>query len=244
MNDDGGTSSSASRPRILGICGGIGSGKSSVCTLLVEKLGCVSHLDADKLAHSIYDRGSAALQEIASEFGRQILTDEGEINRPALGSIVFGDPSKMKTLERIVWPHVKQKVLDEINRIRTTSEDSEGDGTIVVEAAMLLDAGWYDFMDGVWVIRVDRDVALDRLISQRGLTSEEAEKRMRAQSSRRGMTKEALEQEVEAGVVTRVVDNNDSLDELTGALREALDDPASWKSTSPAAKEAPSPTTK
>uniref|UniRef100_A0A7S4JP07 Dephospho-CoA kinase n=1 Tax=Odontella aurita TaxID=265563 RepID=A0A7S4JP07_9STRA len=88
-------SRAAGELRILGVCGGIGSGKSLACQILVSNLGCAAHVDADKLSHDVYAPGSSALKEISEEFGSDVLQENGEINRNKLGSIVFADSKAM-----------------------------------------------------------------------------------------------------------------------------------------------------
>ena len=119
--------------KILGICGGIGSGKSTACELMVDKLGCVARIDADKLAHCVYEPGSQSIRDIVEEFGTGILqssssnsdtdssNDTAEIDRQKLGAIVFSDPKAMSKLERIVWPHVRAKIEDRIAEITNQS---------------------------------------------------------------------------------------------------------------------------
>lgn len=242
-NNPSKSSSSTNRIRILGVCGGIGCGKSSACRNLVERLGCLGHIDSDRLAHTVYDGSSSfsALDEIVAEFGRSILalpnsddfdsaatatTTTATIDRQKLGSIVFADPYALQRLERIVWPHVRRKVQEEIARL---SESSNGaGGIIVVEAAVLLDAGWQDDVDGVWVVSVPREVALERLQATRGLSAAEATKRIDAQQSRRGIGN--LEEELANGVVSCVIDNSGTEEELIASLQQKLDDPNAWYS--------------
>eukprot|EP00978_Attheya_sp_CCMP212_P005861 scaffold13078_cov48-Attheya_sp.AAC.2 len=229
--------------RVLGVCGGIGSGKSEACRILVSKLGCAAHIDADQVAHGVYAPGSEALNEIIAAFGPSVTITEGEseeLDRKKLGSIVFSDPSEMARLERIVWPHVKTLVVEKIAEVqremtkRSSSSimsENGGDGVVIVEAAVMLDAGWEDWLDGVWVVRVEPSTAQQRLVSDRGMTLEDALLRMEAQQSRRGIGN--LEKEVQNGVVTAIVDNDGSLEDLTNALKTALKDPSSWNHKSP-----------
>ncbi|KAG7362194.1 dephospho-CoA kinase [Nitzschia inconspicua] len=264
------SSSSSSKLKVLGVCGGIGSGKSTACKLLVSQCDCLEHLDADSLAHSVYAPGSQAVQDIVSEFGSDILVNSNnnnnnddddddhsdnnnesniEIDRKKLGAVVFADRSAMARLERTVWPHVKALIVDKIDVLRrqeweeqqitiqTNKSDEPPSGQqvlptskrpiVIVEAAVLLDAEWDDLFDGVWVVTAPREVALQRLMETRGLSQEEAEKRMNAQQSRRGIGN--LQQEVESGVVTGIIENKVGLDELTLSLSKALDDPMFWK---------------
>lgn len=217
--------------QVLGVCGGIGSGKSSASKILVSDLGCLAHLDADSVAHSVYSPGSQAIADLVQEFGTDILQENGqEIDRKKLGAIVFADRNEMAKLERRVWPHVKTLLLERIDAIKAdwmagkiTSEVP----VVVVEAAVLLDAGWDDILDGVWVVTTPRVLAEHRLIESRGLSEEEAEKRIDAQQSRRGIGN--LDDEIMDGVVTRVIENDGDLADLAKTLGTALKDPGAWK---------------
>lgn len=212
--------------RVLGVCGGIGSGKSRACKLLVDNTDdCVAHLEADSMAHAVYKPGSEALDKIAQEFGSHILEKDGNVNRKELGAIVFSDPSKMATLERIVWPYVKLEIQERLKELRQEHDS----GVVVLEAAVLLDAEWDDIMDAVWVVKAPAPIALERLVANRGFTVEEAQKRIDAQEPRRGIGN--LDKEVEKGVVTRVIDNFGTEEELQEALQQALQDPTAWKQT-------------
>jgi len=208
--------------RVLGVCGGIGSGKSTACKLLVSEFNCLAHLDADSIGHSVYSPGSETVRLIGEEFGQDVLqNDPQEVNRPKLGAIVFSDPDQMKKLERLVWPQIKLKIQSQIQELQAKQR-----GIVILEAAVLLDADWEDVVDGVWVIRTSQDTALQRLQDTRGLSQEEALKRIAAQESRRGIGN--LEDEVRNGVVTGVIDNDGTLDDLKSALAKMLQDDAAW----------------
>mmetsp|Transcript_53758 Transcript_53758/g.60053 ORF Transcript_53758/g.60053 Transcript_53758/m.60053 type:complete len:310 (+) Transcript_53758:59-988(+) len=232
--------------RVLGVCGGIGSGKSTASKLLVSSCNCLKHIDADSIAHSIYAPGSQAIRDVVATFGNDILLrqDDGkeekdiapiEIDRKKLGEIVFAEQSAMTKLEKIIWPHVKTLLIDEISLLRQKWEakskefkaSSNKRPIVVLEAAVLIDAGWEDILDGVWVVTVPREIALTRLTETRGLTIEEARKRIEAQESRRGIGN--LQQEKDSGVVTGEIKNDNSLDDLTRSLKRSLDDPDRWK---------------
>lgn len=214
--------------RVLGVCGGIGSGKSHACKLLVENSDqVVAHLEADSMAHAVYTPGNPALTEIAQEFGSQILQEDGNVNRKELGAIVFSDPAKMAKLEQIVWPYVKQEIQKRIQELQQEHEC----GVVVLEAAVLLDAGWDDIFDAIWVVTTPPTVALERLVANRNFTKEEAQKRIDAQEPRRGIGN--LDEEVEKGVVTRVIENEGTEERLQEALLQALSDPTAWKEPEP-----------
>jgi dephospho-CoA kinase len=183
-------------------------------------------LEADSIAHSVYHPDSEAVTEIVNEFGSHILDEHGQIDRKQLGKIVFDNPAKMAKLERIVWPHVKREIQTHLDRLR--KEHKAGGGVVVLEAAVLLDAGWEDLLDGLWVVTTPTPVALQRLVEHRGFTHEEAQKRIEAQQPRRGIGN--LGEEVEKGIVTKVIENEGSPEELQHKLQQALEDPTAWKS--------------
>jgi dephospho-CoA kinase len=138
----------------------------------------------------------------------------------------------MSKLERIVWPHVKNELEIRINQIRDDWTQGKTDGNkqnpvVVVEAAVLLDAEWDDILDGVWVVTAPKPITLERLMETRGLSQEESEKRITAQESRRGIGN--LKEEVENKVVTAVIENDGTLDDLKQAISTALGNPKSWK---------------
>ena len=232
--------------KILGICGGIGSGKSTSCQLMVDKLGCVARIDADKLAHCVYEPGSQSLQEIVAEFGNDILLDSGgdkaEIDRQKLGAIVFSDPNAMSKLEKIVWPHVRTKIEERIHEITTEYQSASSSASkneiIIVEAALLLETDWHDMLGGLWVVQASPSVAVKRLMENRGLTEEDALVRIRAQQKRRSLLSKSedsdcisdeLREEMEKGIVTAVVTNDGTLEDLQKTLEKTLCDDAAFK---------------
>jgi dephospho-CoA kinase len=212
--------------QVLGVCGGIGSGKSQACKTLVEDLGCWAHLEADTIAHKVYEPNSQAVKEIAQEFGSQILMENGQVDRKQLGAIVFASPESMSKLEHIVWPHVKTEIQIIVDSYREQDVPTNKTPVLVLEAAVLVDAGWNDLLDGLWVVRAPEDVALERLQSQRGLSAEDALTRIDAQQSRRGIGN--LQQEVDNGVVSCVIANDGSTDDLKDKLDKALQDASCW----------------
>jgi dephospho-CoA kinase len=231
--------------KILGICGGIGSGKSTACQLMVDKLGCVARIDADKLAHCVYEPGSQSLQEIVAEFGNDILlssSGKAEIDRQKLGAIVFSDPNAMSKLEKIVWPHVRTKIEERIHEITTEYQSASSSASkneiIIVEAALLLETDWHDMLDELWVVQASPSVAVKRLMENRGLSEEDALVRIRAQQKRRSLLSKSedsdcisdeLREEMEKGIVTAVVTNDGTLEDLQKTLEKTLCDDAAFK---------------
>jgi dephospho-CoA kinase len=163
------------------------------------------------------------------------MAPDGLIDRKKLGSIVFADRDAMRTLEALIWPQVQSEIEKRIQRIRSewlTSSSNDAslsfkEPVVVVEAAVLLDAGWqHTFLDAVWVITVSQEVALHRMMETRGLSREEALKRIEAQQSRRGIGN--LSDESAKGVVTAQIDNSGTLEELHASLSVQLKNPAAW----------------
>ena len=158
---------------VIGLTGGIGTGKSEVARIL-EEIGAYI-IDADRLGHSAYLPHSEIWEEVVKEFGDGVLLPDEEIDRKKLGSIVFNDPVKLAKLNEIMHPRMGQMVANIIEGL-----DAE---VVVVEAALLLEAGWDALVDEVWCTGASEDVVIDRLKARNGLDKEEAQKRINAQMS-------------------------------------------------------------
>lgn len=161
---------------VIGLTGGIASGKSTISAALSERGASV--VDADKVGHDVYRPGSEGWQKVVDAFGQQIVSPDGEIDRKALGGIVFGDPAQRERLQAIVWPVMKSMMRRMIDESR-----EQGIAVVVIEAAVLIEAGWLDLVDQVWVVAVPEQVAEARLIGRNGLTPEQARARIAAQLS-------------------------------------------------------------
>ena len=136
---------------------------------------------------------------------------------------------RIKALEEIVWPHLKAEIRSLIHNIKqehSSASKSESVPVIVLEAAVLLDAGFDDILDGIWVVRAPPDVAIQRLVEYRSFTEDDAKKRIEAQKTRRGIGN--VEKEVEDGVVTAVIENTGGLEALKEKLLEKLNDSNAW----------------
>ena len=162
---------------IIGLTGGIASGKSTVAQQL-EQLG--AHvIDADKLGHNAYVSGSEAFDLVVSVFGGDTVGSDGEIDRKVLGSKVFGNAESLKKLTDIVWPAIKQMATQEILSVK----EQRPEQVIVLEAAVLFEAGWEDIVDEVWSTIVDREVAIERASNRDGTDRSQVEARIDAQIS-------------------------------------------------------------
>jgi len=158
----------------VGLTGGIASGKSTVAAWMRE-LGCYV-LEADTLAHQLTEPGQPAYAEVVAEFGSEILFPDGRMNRARLGTIVFADCSKLEKLNAIVHPRVIAEQDRELARIARTRPDT----VAVIEAALLIEAGYHTRLDRLVVVWCRPEQQLERLRA-RGLSHEEANQRIAAQ---------------------------------------------------------------
>lgn len=167
--------------RIVGLTGGIASGKSTVAQALAEEPG-IAVVDADRIAWETYRRGTEAYRKLVERFGSNILGSDGEIDRRKLGRIVFEDPQARRFVNDVVHPAVLQR-LKEIAR----RERDRGTRLLVVEAALLLESPHVDrsFFDSYVLVAVDPEEQLRRLMERDGLSREEALRRIRAQTPQR-----------------------------------------------------------
>lgn len=158
----------------VGLTGGIACGKSTVAAILRES-GC-HVIEADSLAHRLMEPGTPAFEEIVFEFGKQVVGENGRINRKVLGSIVFADSAKLQLLNRIVHPRVIEE--QELQLEELARRDPRG--VAVVEAALLVEAGYHERLDRLVVVWCRPEQQRERLKS-RGMSAEEIEKRIGAQ---------------------------------------------------------------
>ena len=173
----------------IGLTGGIGSGKSEVADILRE-LGA-QVIDADLVGHETYRRGEPAWDQVVEAFGSGVVGQDGEIDRGRLGRIVFGDPDSLKRLTDIVWPRIREGL-----EKRITSERDNGDTKVlIVEAAVLFEAGWDRLFDEIWVVTAPEADVLERLERQRNQKPAQTRARLRAQ-----MTNEEREQRADVTV--------------------------------------------
>lgn len=156
----------------IGLIGGIASGKSLVGRLLAQRGACV--VDADRLAHEAYRPGSEGFKALVAAFGEGIVAPDGSIDRAALGRLVFGDAQRLAQLSAIVWPLTRSLVEQEQRK-----QAAAGTRVFVVEAPLLIEAGWQDLVDQVWLVRSPLDVVRRRL-RERGLSDAEADRRLAA----------------------------------------------------------------
>ncbi|HXK32451.1 MAG TPA: dephospho-CoA kinase [Dehalococcoidia bacterium] len=189
---------------IIGLTGGIASGKSVVSQMLAERGALI--IDADKVGHEAYARGSGCYDAVVEAFGPDVVGPDGEIDRRALGGKVFGDPAQRRRLEGIVWPWMRQTMEGRLGQLR-----ADGVPVVVLEAAVLIEADWLPLVDQVWVVVADPAIARERIITRNGLSAEQADARIAAQLSNG-------ERVAKADVV---IENNGTLDDLRQRVADA-----------------------
>lgn len=161
-------------PYVIGLSGGIASGKSSISTYLKNYGAGI--INADLLAHKVYDVGTPGYEAVVNHFGPSIVSEDGNINRKALGSIVFSDKDQLEKLNQLVWPNLLKLIKKEIESL-----GESGYRVVVIEAAVLLRAGWDNEVHEVWSCIVSPEEAIKRIKERNNLTEEEARKRVLAQ---------------------------------------------------------------
>ena len=191
--------------KVIGLTGGIATGKSSVSEIL-SQLG--AHIiDADKVGHQMYLPDTEAWKDIVSTFGEDILLEDRTVNRPKLGQIVFNDKEALKTLNGIVHPRMYASFQEEIQMKRTENKDT---GVVVLDAAILMEANWTPLVDQVWVVSADEETVMDRLCSKKGFTEEHARSRISSQLSDEDRKKHA----------DVIIENNGAISHLEEKVRE------------------------
>ena len=159
---------------VIGLTGSIGTGKSEV-TRILEDLGA-QVINADQVGHEAYTPNTESWNEVVDAFGRDILQPDGEIDRRKLGAIVFADAGQMARLNGIMHPRMAGMVADKIEQMR-----SGGAQVVVVEAALMFEAGWETLVDEVWATASPLETVFQRLMSRNGLGEEEVRKRLSSQ---------------------------------------------------------------
>ena len=189
--------------KVIGLTGGIGSGKSTVSEILSEFGAKV--LDADTVGHQCYQPDTPAWQDVVAAFGEEVVAEDRSIDRTKLGPIVFGDPEALKRLNRIMHPRMYDMMEEQIEAYREAGED-----VIVVDAAILLEAGWDPLVDEIWVTAASEQTVVPRVKERTGLPEEQILSRIRSQMSIEERTAKA----------NLVIHNDGSLEDLRGKVEK------------------------
>ena len=170
--------------RVIGLTGGIGSGKSTVSRFLAE-LGAVI-IDADKIGHEVYRPDTDTWRKLVKTFGRGILAADNTIDRKKLGAIVFSNEEELKRLNAIVHPQITEIIKKQIDDYRRKEAK-----VIVLDAPVLLEAHAKNLVDEVWVVVADEENVIKRAVARTGLREEQIRDRIRAQMSKTERIKNA-----------------------------------------------------
>ncbi|ETI68534.1 dephospho-CoA kinase [Neobacillus vireti] len=190
---------------VIGLTGGIASGKSTVSKMFKEM--DISVVDADVEARLAVEKGEPAYNKIIAEFGAEILMENGEIDRPKLGSIIFHQVEKRLLLNEIVHPEVRRRMMEQIEAAK-----QNGESVIVLDIPLLFESKLTYMVDKTILVYVDDDTQLQRLIDRNQLSNDDAEARVRSQMPLANKIKLADE----------VIDNNGTLEETKKQLTDLL----------------------
>ena len=157
----------------IGVTGSFGSGKTTVAAMFKARGARV--IDADALVHAMFRKDLVCRRAIARAFGPGYVGARG-VDRVRLGKLVFSDPRALKTLEAIVHPRLGRMIVEDIK-----SAGARGHRMVVLDAAILIEAGWHKFMDVVIVVKARRDIQLKRVMARTGLSKADVLKRIRRQ---------------------------------------------------------------
>lgn len=193
-------------PRLIGLTGGIASGKSTVGRLLAEQHGAVL-IDADQVARQVVEPGQPALAALVEALGSGILTADGQLDRAAMRQRISEEPATRSTLEGITHPAIRDAMLGQVQRAF-----GRGAELVVVEAALLVETGSYKHYPELWVVSCSEATQLERLVGRDGMSEEAARKLIATQ----------LPAKEKEAVATTVIRNDGSAEDLAQAVARAL----------------------
>jgi dephospho-CoA kinase len=185
----------------VGLTGGVASGKSSVSAILAE-LGATI-IDGDLIAREVVQQGTPGLEQVVAAFGTEVLTADGDLDRPRLGAIVFNDAEQRKRLESIVHPLV-------FERYAELEAATDPDDLVVHDIPLLAETGRGAEFDAVLVVDVPDEIRVERMLRDRGWTREDAEARIASQATR----------EDRLAIATHVIDNSGTREQLRARVEE------------------------
>ncbi len=189
--------------RVIGLTGGVGTGKSSVVALAEEK-PYVKAVKADEIGHLAMEPGQRSYDDIVTLFGADILKEDKTIDRKKVATIVFSDNSKLEALNGIIHPFVRQYIENAIETERAKGECRY----FIVEAAILLETGYQPICDEIWVVMTKEELRRQRLKESRGYSDEKITLIMKEQMSDEEFLKHA----------DQIIENNESLENVQRKL--------------------------
>ena len=190
--------------RIIGITGGIASGKSTVTEFLRQQGYQV--IDADQVVHELQEPGGRLYQALLSAFGSAILQEDGRLDRPKLGAMIFGDPQLLEQSSQLQNEIIREELAGRRDLLAETED------IFFMDIPLLFELDYETRFDQIWLVDVTEETQLSRLMNRNALSQEEAEKRITAQLSLREKRKRA----------DVLIDNNGSLEDIRQQIRDAL----------------------
>lgn len=191
---------------VVGLTGGIGSGKSTVARLLEERGAAV--IDADRLAREVVEPGTEGLAAVVERFGEDILDPEGRMDRAAVAEIAFSDDQAREDLNAIIHPRVRQRIAERLGEI--ASAEGQRNRIVVLDVPLLVEGGGDHGYEDVLVVTAPEEVRVRRLVEARGMDPDDVRARISAQAS----------DEERLAVATHVIDNAGTMDELETQVDE------------------------
>lgn len=194
---------------VIGLTGNIGSGKTTACRILEREMGCTC-LNTDYIGRLVVEPGGEAYDELVACFGADYFLPNGQLDRPKMAALVFNDKAALARLNAITHPAVKRHLQRSIARLAA----DEPDTVVVVEAALLIEAGYMDILDELWLVWADDDVRLLRVMARDNATAAQAQSRMDNQ----------MPQSEKLKYARRVVHNNSDEENLRREIAAAWQD--------------------
>ena len=194
--------------KVIGITGGVGSGKTQVLEYLNDKYGATICL-TDEVARKLQRKGGEVFKAIVAHFGEEILDEKGELDRQKLGSIVFSDSEELAVLNSLVHPAVKAEVKKEIRK-----EERKNTNLFLLESALLIEDDYEEICDEVWYIHVDADIRKKRLMYARGYSEKRVDNIIASQMKKKEYMMNC----------DRVIDNSGVFGETTMQLDQIIKD--------------------
>lgn len=164
--------------KVIGITGGVGAGKSEVLAYLRRRTDC-DVIIADKVAHDLEKRGGVCYDRIVALLGKEIVAEDGEIDRPKMAARIFADQTLLRQINEIVHPAVKEYIVNMIAKERSRGRLNY----LFIEAALLIEDGYKEIVDELWYIHTDEKIRRERLKLSRGYSEEKIDSIIREQMS-------------------------------------------------------------
>ncbi len=199
--------------KVIGIVGGIGSGKSLICEYIKNNYNAC-FINADGIGHQVLEKNTDVYNQVFERYGKQILNADGSINRKALGDIVFSASEDLKWLNSVSHPYIKSKIIKKIEEYK----EKKSCDLIILEAAILIEAGWGQLADYIILVKCKEDIRVERLINSRSITEQKAKTIISKQST--DIQLERFSDEI----IDNSLDKNNSYKQIDIIIKKILED--------------------